>query len=69
MIPMNSARNIAPPNFPSVSLNVILCLGAPQNIIDIFQDHGTDPHGRMILCLSSIQHKNSFPYRFIADSS
>ena len=57
MILWNSIGSISPPKFPSFSLNVWIVNeyfyfvpeGGACNIIDIFQGHGTDPHGWIML--------------------
>ena len=52
---MNSAGSITPPKLPNVSMNIWMVnecfyfLRGPHNIIDIFQGHGTDPHGWIML--------------------
>ena len=60
---MNLVRNagkITPPKFQVQlecmnSKRIFLLYSVdPWNIIDMFQGCGTDPHGRILLCLSSI---------------
>ena len=55
LLHVNSARSITPSKYPNVNLNVWIVnehscfVQGPPNIIDMFQGHGTNPHGWIML--------------------